>query len=286
MKETINQRNFHVPPTHSGMYMKHNPPKGANRKHHASTAGNKYNLSKKTRSLPNIKNRRDINKISQRECAHIVNQQLCSNANILPPVSSKRYLQQHNMLIVIRKKQTHHDLVRYLHAACFAPVPSTWKKAIRNSNFITWPGLTVDLVNHHLPTNMATVRGHIHQERQNLQSTRKPLAENTIKLDQNNIKDESDMKKEVVIKEDPDNVENDKDYFPISPIPNKKTNKVAYVLIDRKEISTAYKDLTGRFPVWSSRGNEYIMVGYHYDANCILGYLVKNTTAGSLTKAW
>ena len=234
---------------------------------------------------------RDINKISQRECTHIINQQLCSDDKILPPMSSKRYLQQHKMSIVIRKKQTHHDLVRYLHAACFAPVPSTWTKAIRNNNFITWPGLTVDLVNKHLPTSMATVWGHIHQERRNLQSTSKPLEANRIKLEPDNSrnsKDELNIKQEVIIKkEDPDDVENnDKDYFPTSLTPNKKTNKVAYVVIDQKEISTAYKDLTGRFPVRSSRGNGYIMVGYHYDANCILGYPVRDRTAGSLTKAW
>ena len=139
------------------MYIKHNQPKGNNMTHHASAAHNKCKHSQKIRRMPNIKNMRDINKISQRECTHIINQQLCSDDKILPPVSSGRYLQQHKMSIVIRKKQTHHDLVRYLHAACFAPVPSTWTKAIRNNNFITWPGLTVDLVNKHLPTSMATV---------------------------------------------------------------------------------------------------------------------------------
>ena len=37
----------------------------------------------------------------------------------------------------------------------------------------------------------------------------------------------------------------------------------------------AYMDLIGRFPYCSSRGNEYILVAYHYDANAILGVPLK-----------
>ena len=35
-------------------------------------------------------------------------------------------------------------------------------------------------------------------------------------------------------------------------------------------------DLTGRFPKCSSHSNEYILVRYHYDTNCILVSLIKN----------
>jgi hypothetical protein len=34
------------------------------------------------------------------------------------------------------------DLINYLHAACFSPVISTWIMAIKNGNFLSWPGLT------------------------------------------------------------------------------------------------------------------------------------------------
>ena len=33
-------------------------------------------------------------------------------------------------------------LVRYMHAASGFPVKSTWLKAIKKGNFVTWPGLT------------------------------------------------------------------------------------------------------------------------------------------------
>ena len=180
---------------------------------------------------------------------------------------------QHKMGIIIRKKQTHHDLIRYLHAACFAPVPSTWKRAIKNNNFVTWPGLTVDLINRHLPPSIATVRGHVHRERKHLQSSKSA----TLKSDKN---------AHTIAKPEDDPTGDDDDFFPPSPAPNVKTNQVAYVLIDRKEISTAYHDLTGRFPIRSSQGNEYVMIGYHFDANYILGHPVRDRTASAIKKAW
>ena len=72
----------------------------------------------------------------------------------------------------------------------------------------------------------------------------------------------------------------------MSDSPNVKTNEVMYLLIDREEMSTGYQDLTGRFPQRSAKGNEYVLVGYHYDANCILGIPVRNRTAPELTTAW
>ena len=47
-------------------------------------------------------------------------------ANIYPAIN-----------VIIRKKQPQLDLVTFLHGACFAPVASTWIKAIRNRNFAT-----------------------------------------------------------------------------------------------------------------------------------------------------
>ena len=76
------------------------------------------------------------------------------------------------------------------------------------------------------------------------------------------------------------------DYSPRSPELNGQCNKVAYVVIDRKHLSRTYQDLTGRFPYKSGQGNEYILVGYYYGANCILAQSVKNRTVTALTEAW
>ena len=68
--------------------------------------------------------------------------------------------------------------------------------------------------------------------------------------------------------------------------PNTKVHEAAYILIDKNSVLTVYKDLTGRFPVRSTQGNEYVMVAYNYNANCILGHPVKNRTSAELTKVW
>ena len=62
-------------------------------------------------------------------------------------------------------------------------------------------------------------------------------------------------------------------------------HEVIYALVEVKDI-TAYVDLTGRFPYRSSRGNEYVLVGYHYDANGILAEPLKNREARTVTTVW
>ena len=78
----------------------------------------------------------------------------------------------------------------------------------------------------------------------------------------------------------------DKDAFPPSDNPNIKTNEVIYAIFDSSSKGLAYIDLTGRFPYRSAQGNEYILVGYHYDANAILSTALKNRQAASITAAW
>ena len=137
--------------------------------------------------------------------------------------------------------------------------------AIKKNHFQSWPGLTPQLVHKHLPLSIATVCGYLHKQRQNLQSIK-------------------DFKKHKFIDE---KAKLDlHDNFPISLEPNDKSNQVVYVVIDKKELSTGYQDLTGRFPVRSTQGKEYVLVGYHYDTNCIIGHPIKNRTAQTLMAAW
>ena len=76
------------------------------------------------------------------------------------------------------------------------------------------------------------------------------------------------------------------DAFPPSPSPNIKTNDVVYNIIEASPKDLAHTNLTGSFPYQSSRGNEYIFVGFHYDANAILVEPIKNRQAGTLTDVW
>ena len=75
------------------------------------------------------------------------------------------------------------------------------------------------------------------------------------------------------------------DTFPSSPSPDIKTNEVAYAIIDPDLLSNAYFDLTGRFPQRSLQGNQYIMIGYHYDANSIIAKPMKDRSAASMVDA-
>ena len=45
-------------------------------------------------------------------------------------------------------------------------------------------------------------------------------------------------------------------------------------------------DLTGRFPKKSSRGNEYIVVGCNYDANCVVGVPWRNRKGATIAESW
>ena len=76
------------------------------------------------------------------------------------------------------------------------------------------------------------------------------------------------------------------DNFPASYTPNVRSNQVAYSIISKEDCCTAYTDLTGRFPQKSSQGNQYLLVGYHYDTNCILALPLKDRTSTSITKMW
>ena len=64
------------------------------------------------------------------------------------------------------------DIVQYLHQSAFSPVVLTWTAAITSWFFTAFPGLTSDLVRKQLPKSLATAKGHLRQDRQNVCSTR------------------------------------------------------------------------------------------------------------------
>ncbi len=116
----------------------------------------------------------------------------------------------------------------------------------KNGNFITWPGIsTLSIDAHHLPNSIAYAKGHLDQERKNLQSTRIPAA-------------------------------NDEDHDNLSPSygqPNVKTFTACAQIVPFVTKNTVYHDLTGRFPHRSSQGNEYLLIVYDYDSNSILHFV-------------
>jgi hypothetical protein len=163
----------------------------------------------------------------------------------------------------IRKDIGKTNLVQCLCGCLGSPVVSTWKLAIANGNFITWPGIDTLSIDAHLPKNIATAKGHMEQERKNLQSTLIKLATDTIEI-------ESD----------------DYTFFPIADTPNVKTFAACAQIVPFVVKNAAYHDLTGRFPHRSSRGNEHLLVVYDHDSNSILHAALKNKTAAEIKRGW
>ena len=65
------------------------------------------------------------------------------------------------------------ELIKYLHQAAFSPVKATWKKAIENGHFTTWPGLTPEAVEKYLPRHSpATDKGHMSRQKQGIRPTK------------------------------------------------------------------------------------------------------------------
>ena len=159
-------------------------------------------------------------------------------------------------LLLCRKDKTKSYLIHYLHACCFSPPIATSLKAVKNGNFITWPGLTENLMRKYLQPSITTAKGHLDQERKNLQTTSTLSPDETI------------------------------DFSPRSDSPNNKTNDIYAAIVPFHTKTTAYADLTGKFPYRSSRGNQYFLVIYDYDSNAILAETLKNRTASEFKRGF
>ena len=167
--------------------------------------------------------------------------------------------------IIIRKDKAKMELAQWLHASCGSPVASTFITSIKNGNFLTWPGLTPELIRKQLPKCIATEKGHLNQERKGLQSTKPHIYINPI------VKIES---------------ETTQDLFPSSENKNLKTQHCFASIVSFESTAKAYSDQTGKFPFTSSRGNKYLMIVYDYDSNAILQEPLKSKTASELVRAW
>jgi hypothetical protein len=141
-------------------------------------------------------------------------------------------------------------LVHYLHKALFSPTKSAMLQAVKDGHLITWPGLTEAAINKHLKLMPATAMGHMNQRRQNIRSTSKAPIEK-------------------------------------QPIPDTdvgtKTHLVYAVVVNQGQL---YTDLTGKFPVRSSKGNSYVMVCYVYDCNYVKVIPMKSRYASEWLKAY
>jgi hypothetical protein len=97
-------------------------------------------------------------------------------------------------------------------------------QSVKDGHLITWHGLTEETINKHLKLTPATAMVHMNQRRQNIQSTSNSPIE--------------------------------KQQTPDTDL-GTRTHLVYAVVVDQGQL---YTDLTGKFPVRSSKGNSYVIV--------------------------
>jgi hypothetical protein len=112
------------------------------------------------------------------------------------------------------------------------------------------PDLTKEAIHKHLRLTPAIAMGHMNQRRQNIQSTSKAPIE--------------------------------KQQTPDTDV-GIHTHLVYAVVVDQGQL---YTDLTGKFPVRSSKGNSYVMVCYIYDCNYVKVIPMKSRSASDWVKAY
>jgi hypothetical protein len=100
---------------------------------------------------------------------------------------------------------------------------------------VTWPGLSEKAINKHLRLTTATTMGHMNQRRQNIIFNSRTLITSDIV-----------------------------DITATTTNSGTKTHLVYAVLVGKGQL---YTDLTGKFPVRSSKGSWYVVVCYVFDCN-------------------
>ena len=146
-------------------------------------------------------------------------------------------------------EQTQRDLVRWLHAAAFSPSISTFLEATERNFFATWPNLTPQVIRRYLQPSVATSKVHLNQQRQ---------------------------RRRKLFNEEPQPT-------PITP----RTHTIYATLVDPKQpTGNSFSDLTGRFPIQSNLGANYIFVLYDYDSNAIIVRPLRNRSSQEIQRVF
>ena len=138
------------------------------------------------------------------------------------------------------------DRMLYAHAIFFSPVPATMLKALQRKYIHGIPGLNINTFKTNLPHTIATTKGHLDQVRQNKQSTKQTPPDPFLQLPP----------------------ETQEDFQP-TPTPDGVPSELCYTALWDTHSGKTFSDLTGRFIVPSSTGNNYVFLLYHYDSNSI-----------------
>ena len=145
--------------------------------------------------------------------------------------------------------------IKFMHASLFIPPFDTWRNAIQKGFLKTFPRITPEQLRKIKNTSEATVKGHIIYRKQNLRSTK------TTYHSPNFLHN--------AVTPAPTTTKRDRDtYLACLPI----TGQV-------------FPDQTGRFPISSASGNQYLFILYDFDSNHIFAVPIQNRTKHQLLLA-
>ena len=140
------------------------------------------------------------------------------------------------------------DTIAFLHACMGSPATSTLREAVRCA-YTRLPGLTVSALHRHPPNSVATAKGHLDRNRQGQRSTHPAPVSDT---------------------------------FPRTcSLPTKHVYTQHWEVNHRQ-----YIDITGRFPVPSVNGAEYLLLFYAEDPNFIHLEALPNRSAAAVAQAY
>ena len=67
--------------------------------------------------------------------------------------------------VIIQTDKTKYELAEYLHKCSFSPERSTFQRAIKKGDFLSWPGIDSINFNKVIKNLTPTAKGHLDQER-------------------------------------------------------------------------------------------------------------------------
>jgi hypothetical protein len=169
------------------------------------------------------------------------------------------------------------DIVAFMHGSFFSPTLSALENALIHQWIHNVPGLTLDRLRKFPPHSKATVKGHLKQKQKNKQSTKKKKKSAAPSTTPSNGPNE-----------DPSEPEMNTDTNPLPDSPSNARTHLCYAaIIDvRSPEGQIYSDQTGRLPVASIHGNNYIFVLYDYDSNHIFAEPIKSRHAKPIMDAY
>ncbi len=166
-----------------------------------------------------------------------------------PTKKAKQALRQANSVYDLPSIE---QAVKWMHAVCGYPVKSTWMRAIRAGNYVGWPMLAEQNVSKYYPELDKTLKGHMNQARNNVQSTK--------------------------VKQAP---------LELAEYPEMRGKKVQDIYISTYEVrKTTFSNQTGQFPTRSKSGNKYIMIMVEIDSSAILVEPMKSQKDAEMIQAY